>query len=300
MNYKTIFLCLFGIIVFGLAVYFLYYKEKKIEQFDNAYNIIESDRILPTIEPNAMFSVKSFSTIYGVQHEQMNYMSSLTNYVGGDIGGVNAYVQGNSRDSLGTNTKYLMENSSGNCVTHPIVPNNILGTRLYYAYFDYYYDTSYGWRFRYYCPSPYTFYYDYYSDPTSDFPMDYLRWRGQATNLIDKKIRGFLRHPLWAYNDIKSSIYSYEGLPELDGYDNYSGVSDDGTNGYAILHQGFEGNDNLTVKRLTGSLAAYQPWQMKEDDDLTPRFSKGRLDNATGEITHFRIPRITGVGVANE
>ena len=33
MDYKTIFLLLFGIIVFGLAVYFIGFREKKIEEF---------------------------------------------------------------------------------------------------------------------------------------------------------------------------------------------------------------------------------------------------------------------------
>ena len=289
MNYKTIFLCLFGIIVFGLAVYFLYYKEKKIEQFDNAYSIIESERILPTIEPNAMFTVKSFSTIYGVQQEQLNYMSSLTNYVGGDIGGVRAFVQGDPwSEAAGHNPpKYDMINPGvWSCSSYPIIPNNILGLHNFSSLYD-----NENSR----CTAAYTFYFDYYSDPTSDFPTDYLRWRGQATNLIDKKIRGFLRYPLWDYADINYNIVSYEGLPELDGYTSYYGIEDDGFHGYQITHTGFQAYGTYYAYRLTGSLAAYQPQSMKSQNIEYHRLSLDKLDkytqitNATNEMLQIHL-----------
>jgi len=187
MRYKTIILCLFGIIVFGLACYFIFYREQKIEEFQSPV-YISSDYIVPTISPDTNFTVKSFSTLYGVQSEQLAYMSSLTTYRGGQLS-----------NFMG----YLSQYGGYQNITNNIEIYNVCGHNggADYPGFG---DQNFGFYFTYI--------------PGDSFPQDYYDWRGHAASLIDIRKRQFLKTSLWNTISLNTYISNYAGLPELNGY----------------------------------------------------------------------------------
>ena len=197
MEYKTIFLLLFGIIVFGLAIYFIKFREKKIEEFQSAPNfIVGSDYIIPSISPDTNFSAKSFSTIYGVQSEQIAFMSSLTTYRGGQLS-----------NFMG----YLNEYDGNKSLSNNIQINNVCGAT--------YHNCDGGAAGttgeRHWDNKTYGFYVDYTNTSVPGFPKEYIIWKNQAAKLIDAYTRNFIRTPVWNYSGMCNYINNYSGFKEL-------------------------------------------------------------------------------------
>ena len=227
MEYKTIFLLLFGIIVFGLAIYFIKFREKKIEEFQSAPNfIVGSDYIIPSISPDTNFSAKSFSTIYGVQSEQIAFMSSLTTYRGGQLS-----------NFMG----YLNEYDGNKSLSNNIQINNVCGAT--------YHNCDGGAAGttgeRHWDNKTYGFYVDYTNTSVPGFPKEYIIWKNQAAKLIDAYTRNFIRTPVWNYSGMCNYINNYSGFKELCNYN--------------ITHFGYDCHYSCQLYDNLGNLTSFTP-----------------------------------------